>query len=204
MRSAPLGGSDVFMHAKLPKPHWNFMNADNAPKSGTHIAMQYIAPLAQPMSKYRIGVRRKEQDATEMLAVAITRCHFKDTQFMNRSIRMSALATAGLLLGLHGSLSVAAPVQHTIDPQHTYPSFEASHMGISAWRGKFDKTSGTATFDEVAGRGVVDIVVDLKSVDFGLESLNEFMVGPEFFDVTKFSGMSLDLTPENLTDSAWR
>jgi polyisoprenoid-binding protein YceI len=43
-----------------------------------------------------------------------------------------------------------------------------------------------ATLDEAAGRGTVDIVVDLKSVDFGLESLNAFMVGPEFFDVTKF------------------
>jgi polyisoprenoid-binding protein YceI len=45
-------------------------------------------------------------------------------------------------------------------------------MGISVWRGKFDKTSGTATFDEAAGRGTVDILVDLKSVDFGLKSPN--------------------------------
>jgi polyisoprenoid-binding protein YceI len=106
---------------------------------------------------------------------------------MNRPIGMSALATVVLLVGLSGiSLSVAAPAQYTIDPQHTYPSFEASHMGISVWRGKFDKTRGTATFDEAAGRGAVDILVDLKSVDFGLESLNEFMVGPEFFDVTNF------------------
>ena len=49
-----------------------------------------------------------------------------------------------------------------------------------------DKSSGTATFDENAGSGVVDILVDLKSVDFGLKSLNEFMVGPDFFDVARF------------------
>ena len=106
---------------------------------------------------------------------------------MNRLIGTSALTAVGLLVGLSGiSLGVAAPAQYTIDPQHTYPSFEASHMGISVWRGKFDKTSGTATFDESAGLGAVDIVVDLKSVDFGLKSLNDFMVGPDFFDVTKF------------------
>jgi polyisoprenoid-binding protein YceI len=93
----------------------------------------------------------------------------------------------GLGIGLNGiSLGVAAPAQYTIDPEHTYPSFEASHMGISVWRGKFDKTSGTATFDDAAGRGTIDIMVDLKSVDFGLKSLNEFIVGPEFFDVGKF------------------
>jgi polyisoprenoid-binding protein YceI len=106
---------------------------------------------------------------------------------MTRSITPSALAAMGLLIGLSGTTpGVAAPAQYTIDPEHTYPSFEASHMGISVWRGKFDKSSGTATFDESAGRGVVDILVDLKSVDFGLKSLNEFMVGPDFFDVTKF------------------
>jgi polyisoprenoid-binding protein YceI len=59
-------------------------------------------------------------------------------------------------------------------------------MGISVWRGKFDNSSSTAIIDETAGRGVVDILVDLKSVDFGLKSLNEFMVGPDFFDVNKF------------------
>lgn len=106
---------------------------------------------------------------------------------MNRSIAKSALASVGLLLGLSSPFfSVAAPAQYTIDPQHTYPSFEASHMGISVWRGKFDKTSGTATFDEAAGRGEVDILVDLQSVDFGLKALNDFMVGPDFFNVTKF------------------
>jgi polyisoprenoid-binding protein YceI len=92
-----------------------------------------------------------------------------------------------LLAGVAAApLAIAAPAQYTIDPQHTYPSFEASHMGISMWRGKFDKTMGTASFDEAAGRGVVGISVDPMSVDFGLKSLNDFMVGPDFFDVVKF------------------
>ncbi len=97
---------------------------------------------------------------------------------MNRALRTPRLAAIALLLGSAGaSLALAAPAQYTIDPEHTYPSFEASHMGISLWRGKFDRTTGTATLDEVAGRGTVDIVVDLKSADFGHAKLNEFMVG---------------------------
>jgi len=94
------------------------------------------------------------------------------------------LPFAGLACLLAAAAS-AAEVHYTIDPEHTYPSFEASHMGISIWRGKFDKTSGTAVVDPAVQRGRVNIVVDLKSVDFGHAKLNQFMVGPEFFDTAK-------------------
>ena len=107
---------------------------------------------------------------------------------MNDAIKSYRLPAIALLLGSAAStLAAAAPAQYTIDPEHTYPSFEASHMGISIWRGKFDKTTGSAVVDEAAGRGTVDITIDLKSVDFGHAKLNEFMVGPQFFDVAKFT-----------------
>jgi polyisoprenoid-binding protein YceI len=98
------------------------------------------------------------------------------------------LALAGAALGLMCGIApaAAAPSSYTIDAEHTYPSFEASHMGISMWRGKFDRTTGTVTLDRTAGGGEVDIVVDLSSVDFGHAKLNAFMTGPEFFDVAKF------------------
>jgi len=106
---------------------------------------------------------------------------------MNLAFRTLAIAAVVLVAdSTITSLAFAVPAQYTIDPQHTYPSFEASHVGISMWRGKFDKTTGTASFDEAAGQGVVDISVDPKNVDFGLKSLNDFMVGPDFFDVVRF------------------
>lgn len=58
-------------------------------------------------------------------------------------------------------------------------------MGISTWRGKFDKTKGSAVLDLAARRGRINIVVDLNSVDFGHAKLNQFMVGPEFFYTAK-------------------
>jgi polyisoprenoid-binding protein YceI len=104
--------------------------------------------------------------------------------YLNRAF---ALGIFSLFAGFCGTqIALAAPEQYTFDPEHTYPSFEASHMGISIWRGKFDRTTGTATLDAAAGNGVVDIRVDLKSVDFGHAKLNEFMVGPEFFDTAKY------------------
>ena len=80
----------------------------------------------------------------------------------------------------------AAPVAYKVDPDHTYPSFEADHMGISIWRGKMNKSSGTITFDKASGSGSVDIAVDLASIDFGQDALNKWARGTEFFDVRKY------------------
>jgi polyisoprenoid-binding protein YceI len=79
---------------------------------------------------------------------------------MKRTVRMLALGGISLLAAVTcARLAVAAPAQYSIDPNHTYPSFEASHMGISVWRGKFDGTKGSVTLDDAAGRGTVDIIV---------------------------------------------
>ena len=75
---------------------------------------------------------------------------------------------------------------YTIDPGHTYPSFEADHMGISVLRGKFNKTSGTVTLDRAAKTGTIDIAIDPSSLDFGHEKLNVHAKGPDMFDVAKF------------------
>ena len=54
-----------------------------------------------------------------------------------------------------GATSAYAADTYNIDPTHTYPSFEADHMGLSVWRGKFDKTSGTVTMDRAAKTGTL-------------------------------------------------
>jgi polyisoprenoid-binding protein YceI len=93
-----------------------------------------------------------------------------------------------LLILLSGSfgLASAAPVTYKIDPDHTYPSFEADHMGgVSVWRGKMTKSAGTVTLDKEAGAGSVDVTVDLGSIDFGQRQLNNWAKGPQFFDTSQ-------------------
>jgi polyisoprenoid-binding protein YceI len=81
----------------------------------------------------------------------------------------------------------AAPVTYEIDPAHTYPSFEADHMGgLSVWRGKFDKTSGKVVLDKATQTGTVEVTVDTASVDYGLDKLNEKAKSEELFDVVKY------------------
>jgi polyisoprenoid-binding protein YceI len=81
----------------------------------------------------------------------------------------------------------AAPVNYTIDPDHTHPSFEVDHFGgLSVWRGIFKKSSGKVVLDAAAQSGTVDIDVDTASIDFAHDKLNEHVSGPEMLDVAKF------------------
>jgi len=96
-----------------------------------------------------------------------------------------ALSAAVLTLAVGSAL--AAPVTYEVDPGHTYPSFEADHMGgLSVWRGKLDKTSGTIVFDKDKSTGTVDITVDTSSIDFGHEKLNEHAKSKDLFDVANY------------------
>ena len=36
----------------------------------------------------------------------------------------------------------AAPENYTVDPNHTYTHFEVEHLGVSHYRGRFDRSSG--------------------------------------------------------------
>jgi polyisoprenoid-binding protein YceI len=88
------------------------------------------------------------------------------------SARMVAVGVI-FLFALPTTTIRAAPATYEIDPNHTHPAFEVDHQGMSMWRGLFRKTLGTVTLDEAAGTGTVDIIVDVASVDFGNDKLND-------------------------------
>ncbi|MEJ0084759.1 MAG: YceI family protein [Pseudomonadota bacterium] len=93
----------------------------------------------------------------------------------------------GLLLTALATTAVAAPVTYQVDPEHTFPSFEADHFGgMSVWRGKFNSTSGTIVVDKEAKTGTVDISIDAASIDAGVDKLNTHLKSPDFFDVAQF------------------
>ncbi len=95
-----------------------------------------------------------------------------------------------LILGLAACAvapaTIAAPEVYTIEPMHTYPSFEASHMGLSYWRGKFDKTSGKVWLDRAGGTGRIEVTIDATSVDFGLPIMNRMARGDALFKAAKY------------------
>jgi polyisoprenoid-binding protein YceI len=101
-------------------------------------------------------------------------------------IRYSVKSVLGAAV-LAGSVASAAPVKYSIDPAHTYPSFEVDHMGgLSTWRGKFNSTSGTVTVDKEAGTGNLEVKIDTTSIDFGHDKMNTHTKSPDMLDVEKF------------------
>lgn len=89
-------------------------------------------------------------------------------------------AVLGFALGTLSVAAYAEPVNYEIDSNHTYPSFEVDHSGgTSLWRGKFNSTSGTITMDKEAMTGSVDITIDMTSIDFGHQGLNDHTKGSD-------------------------
>jgi polyisoprenoid-binding protein YceI len=104
-------------------------------------------------------------------------------------MKLKQLFIALLATGVTATAFAAADT-YTIDPSHTYPSFEADHMGISFWRGKYKKTSGTVTLDRAAKTGSIDILIAADSIDFGHDGMNAHAKKDDIFDVAKFPNIT--------------
>jgi polyisoprenoid-binding protein YceI len=100
------------------------------------------------------------------------------------TLLLAATLTSTLVPG------VASAANYKLDSDHTYPSLEFSHMGLSVWRGKFDHTTGTAKLDLAARTGTVSVQVDTNSIDFGLASMHDYAVRPDWLDVKKYPVMT--------------
>jgi polyisoprenoid-binding protein YceI len=99
------------------------------------------------------------------------------------SPKLPALVALAVAVGS----AAAAPVKYKIDPSHTYPSFEADHKGgLSTWRGKFNKTSGSVVLDREARTGTVDVAIETDSIDFGLDAMNTHARSAAIFDTAQF------------------
>lgn len=118
-----------------------------------------------------------------------------------------------LALLLAAAASAAAATRFTIDPDHTYPSFAADHVGLSTWRGKFDHSHGTLTLDRAQRTGTVHIVTQIDSINFGNPPLTQMVLRDAipaplcktecaFFDAVKYPTATYDGTLANFVDDA--
>lgn len=106
-------------------------------------------------------------------------------------------ATAVSAFCLVSATSLAAPVTYEVDSAHTYPAFEADHLGgLSIWRGKIASTTGTVILDKEAQTGSVDVEMDMASIDFSHEAMNttarERILNVAEFPTATYSGALVD------------
>ena len=103
-------------------------------------------------------------------------------------MKKQLLAVAVTAMAACASFSaLAADTTYTLDPMHTSPSFEADHFGgVSIWRGKFTKSTGTVTIDREAKTGTLEATIDMTSVDIGNDTLDTELKSSKFFDAAQF------------------
>lgn len=98
---------------------------------------------------------------------------------------MKSALIAALLLGTMAAQ--ASATEYTLDPSHTYPSFETDHWGgLSVWRGKFTKTTGNVVLDRKARTGTLNVAIETASVDVGHATMNGVLKSPRILDADKY------------------
>jgi polyisoprenoid-binding protein YceI len=101
-------------------------------------------------------------------------------------VRWKRLMMIVLLVSV-APLSFGKPVTYEIDPNHTFPAFEADHMGgLSLWRGKINSTSGEIVLDKKNKTGSVNVVMEMLSIDFGHDEMNKRAKSDDMFDIEEF------------------
>ena len=73
-----------------------------------------------------------------------------------------------------------------IDPTHTFVNYENGHYGTTTNRGRFSTKDGTLFFDRAGRAGKVEIVIDISSVNTGVDFLNRQIQGKDFFNVADY------------------
>ena len=83
-------------------------------------------------------------------------------------IALSALTAVATLAGA----AHAAPATYGIDPTHTFVTFEAKHFGTSTNRGRFEKITGSVTFDKEAKSGKAEITIPTGAINTGTQAFD--------------------------------
>jgi polyisoprenoid-binding protein YceI len=79
---------------------------------------------------------------------------------------------------------------YVLDPNHTIPMYEVTHMGYSQQRGSFTNATGKVTLDRAARKGAIEVTIMTASVTTGAARLVPHLKAEDFFDVEKFPTMT--------------
>lgn len=94
----------------------------------------------------------------------------------------SLIALVSAAAALSTGTVLAQPATYAIDPTHTFVTFEVSHFGTSINRGRFDKKSGSVTFDKVNKSGKVDLTLETASISTGTAGFDRHLQSKDFFN----------------------
>jgi polyisoprenoid-binding protein YceI len=119
--------------------------------------------------------------------------------FMKAVLFASLFAAAGL--------AHAQSTTYTVEPTHTFVTFEARHFGTSTARGRFDKKDGSIAIDRTAKTGRAEITIDMNSINTGVAPFDKHLKSKDFFDAdthatAKFVGDKFTFDGNKVTEVA--
>jgi len=106
-------------------------------------------------------------------------------------LSISRIAIAASLASVLSIPVGAATSNWQIDPAHSSAQFAVRHMAISTVRGAFSKVTGSAVFDDKdVSKSVVDVTIDVASVDTRQPDRDNDLKSDKFFDVAHFPSIT--------------
>ena len=124
------------------------------------------------------------------------------TLFSRIALPFAAALTLAVSTG-----AFAQAATYSIDPTHTFVTFEARHFGVSTNRGRWDKKEGTITLDKAAKTGRAEITIDMNSINTGTGPFDGHLKSADFFDAAthptaKFVGTQFKFDGDKVTEVA--
>jgi polyisoprenoid-binding protein YceI len=113
---------------------------------------------------------------------------------MGETLKALHVLFAFVVIGLSLAPSARAKV-YTIDPDHSSVTLSATHLGVGAVQGRFDKFAGTFEFDPAnIGASNVHVRIDASSINTNQSARDEHLRSAEFLDADKYPEITFEST----------
>ncbi|MCH2240494.1 MAG: YceI family protein [Aquabacterium sp.] len=123
---------------------------------------------------------------------------------MTRPTTVAVLSAAAA--ALLSTAVQAAPASYSVDPKHTFVTFEVKHFGTSTNRGRFDNTKGAVTLDRAAKTGRVEVTIDTTAINTGTPAFDKHLKEGFFnaaqYPTATFVGDKFSFSGDKVTEVA--
>ena len=101
----------------------------------------------------------------------------------------------GLAVASIATISVAKPVDYTIDPTHTATVFTWNHFGFSTPSANFSDIQGIISVDNAKPvNSAVNVTIPLSSLNTNVKALDDHLKNADFFDAEKYPNITFKST----------
>jgi polyisoprenoid-binding protein YceI len=115
--------------------------------------------------------------------------------FCKRNTKIEFLFGGNDMTTQPGETQAATRSIWQLDPNHTLVEFVGKHMMITTVRGRFKGVRGTIVYDEAdPSRSSVEVEIDARSLDSGVEYRDNHLKSADFLDVEHFPTITFKST----------